>query len=62
MKYEIRALETTNVLTAYLKNSVTSLVDPLRLMACRVGGTFVFVPPTLDFVADLVGGMMYRSE
>ena len=31
----------TDVFAAYLKNSVTRFVEPLRVMACRVGACFV---------------------
>ena len=37
------AVAQTDVFTAYLKNSVTRFVDPLSVMACRVGAFFVFV-------------------
>ena len=36
----VAGLDWTYVLAAYLKNSVTSFVEPLRVIACRVGLVF----------------------
>ena len=50
VKDELNVAETdTNVLTAYLKNSVMRFVEPLRVIAWRVGACFV---PAMMVVAQ----------